>query len=430
MRIIEIQDKTSSGGWVNLDPKQISNELRDQIPQYYRQSNNIWALNPTNTPTPLIAIADVGVWGHIINSHYFNKGYVVAKLTELANFTGKTMFSPRSGWVWRNHQVHAFFDLFSFPKIAPTDKTEFWYEVPLDHEIFGSAVASKQSVADKCYATLPKKAFESAKDCLDEIYRAWKVFTKGSTIVSISGNVPAGSLQNLVDTVKLGDTSEAHGSRWVIHNGQVEDLYQAAFSEPDTTLSDGTKIWKVPGYVLPALSVIQFEKTWKTADSAFLALLPRHTGTDLNHTILVALRKGSLLGMARGNLSKATEPQLNQLATLLSSEKGVGAGKEKFIKPGSNFHKMLRYVQDNPGGPRSGWYSKGLGLSLQGMPPIDSPKALDGLASRLSLLTLKDPDDKPTQYHIRLTRAGELALSRLDADRALPMSMLLARLKK
>jgi len=430
MRITEIEEQTSTGGWENLDTKRTPSVLWDQIPPYYRSSFGVWALNPSKTNTPLMAIGDVGIWGKVINAEHFSKDYVSAKLTELAKVTGKKKFSARSGWVWRNDQAVAFFDLFSFPRIAPAENTEFWYEVPLDQEILGIALSNKQTMFDKCYATLPKKAFESANSFLDEIYRAWKVFTKDGNIISISGNVPSNSLQNLVDAVKLSDTTQAHGSRWVIYDGQVEDLYKAAFSEPDGSLSDGTKIWKVPSYVLPALSVIQFEKTWKTADSAFLALLPRHAGTDLNHTVLVGLRKGSLLGMARGNLSNATEPELNQLATLLSSEKGVGAGKEKFIKPGSKFHKMLRYLQDNPGGPRSGWYNKGLGLSVQGMPPIGSPKSLDGLASRLGLLTLKDPDDKPTQYHIRLTRAGELMLSRLDAGKALPMSMLMARLKK
>lgn len=427
MRITEI---ASAAGWEKLDPNTIPSVLWDKIPSYYRQSTDIWALNPSKSTTSLIAIGSMGSWVKVINSERYNKDFVGATLTKLANFTGRTRFWPRSGWIWQNQEVVSFFDAFSFPKIAQADDSKFWYEIPIDQEILGSDYKWYHNIADHLYAILSNKSFSSADALLVAISSSYKVFTKGKEVVRVPSNVPSASFQNLVSALKLEDTRSPHGSTWVILNGKVEDIYKVAFSEPDGALSDGTQLWKVPSYVLLALSTIQFEKTWKTADSAYLALLPGAHPQELNNTILVAIRKGNILGMARGNLSRATEPELDKLAALLASEKGVGAGKEKFIKPESNFHKMLRYVNDNPGGPRSGWYSKGLGLSLQGMPPIDSPKALDGLASRLGLLTLKDPDDKPTQYHIRLTRAGELALSRLDADRALPMSMLLARLKK
>jgi hypothetical protein len=422
MRITEIASQSASGGWEKLDPYRLPSILLAQIPQYYRGSHNIWALNPTKFETPLMAIGDFGIWEPIINDKYFSKEFVAAMLTNLVNFTGKQQFSTRSGYVWRDPEVLPFFDAFSFPKIAPADGANFWYEVPLAQEIFGYKYQNQRSVADKCYAILPNKAFNSADDFHTQLFNTYRVFTKGTKVISISGNVGRSSLQNLVDAVGLTDSSRAHGSTWIVRNGKVEDLYQVAFTDPDGTLSDGTKLWKLPSYVIPALGTIQFEKTWKTADSAFLALLPKSTGTELNNTILVAIRKGNILGMARGNNAQATEPELAHLASLLANEKGVGASKDKFIKPNSNFHNMLKYVDANPGSPRTGYFVKGLGRSAQGLPAVYSPQSLDGLAARLELLTLKDPGDKPTTYHLRLTSEGELMLDWLDAGRKINLT--------
>ena len=422
MRITEIASQSASSGWEKLDPYRLPSDLLDQIPQYYRGSHNIWALNPSKFKTPLMAIGDLGIWNPIINDKYFSKEFVSATLTNLVNFTGQKNFSTRSGYVRRDPEVLPFFDAFSFPKIAPANGAKFWYEVPFDHEIFGYEYLNQRSVADKCYAILPNRAFNSADDFHTQLFNTYKVFTKDTKVISIIGNVSGAALQNLVDAVGLTDSSGAHGSTRIVHNGRVEDLYQVAFTDPDGTLSDGTKLWKLPSYVIPALGTIQFEKTWKTADSAFLALLPKSTGTELNNTILVAIRKGNILGMARGNNAQATEPQLAHLASLLANEKGVGASKDKFIKPNSNFHNMLKYVDANPGSPRTGYFVKGLGRSAQGLPAVYSPQSLDGLAARLGLLTLKDPGDKPTQYHLRLTSEGELMLDWLDAGRKINLT--------
>jgi hypothetical protein len=428
MKITEIQ-AANSGGWEHIDfGNRVSSLLWDQVPQYYRGASGVWALNPNKTTTPLMAILGsyTKVIVKIINAEHFSKGYVTSKLTELVHIIDRATVAPRSGHVWHNNMVRPFFDVYSFPKVAPAGESKFWYDIPMAQDIFGEEYSSQRAEADKCYAILPKTAFESAEKMIHAVYSSYKVFTKNNRIVSIPSNPQQTSLQNLVDALSLGDSNTRHGSIWVVHNGQVTDIQQAAFLDPQPSLSDGTKIWRVPSWALPSIGPIHFEKTWKTADSAFLALLPNASGATLSHTVLVGVRKGKLLGLGRGHNNSATEAQLVDLSKLLASEMNIGGGKEKMIEPNSNFHKMLSYVAANPGGPRSGWFSRGLGLSLQGMPAIWSPKAQDGLASRLGLVTLREPSDPPSKYRITLTPSGRLVLARLNAGKSIGLNTLVS----
>jgi hypothetical protein len=421
MRFTEIAEQSGNSGWKQLrDP--VDSNLLDQIPQYYQRSHNIWALNPSKSNTPLMAVLSFGLWGPIINDQHFSETYVSSKLTELAVLTGKTSFIPREGYIWHNNQALPFFDVYKFPEIAPAYKGMFWYEIPISDDVLSPTSHMEQrKIANHCYAILNPNSLTSAKELLGNLFGAYMAFTKDRQLVSISSTLSQKVLQNLVDALGLEDSSMPHGSVWLIHNGKVVPVAQLAFSDPQPSLDDGTKVWLLPTLVRRSLSLMHFDKVYKSADQAYVVQLPGVQEQDLAYSILVAVKKGEIIGYGRGVHTKATEPQLAQLGQKLSDSLGLVASKDKFIKPNSNFHKMLQYVNENPGSPRSGYYVRGLGLSLQGLQPIDSPKSLDGLASRLGLLTLKDPGDKATQYHLRLTRQGVFYLQGLN--RGVPLNI-------
>lgn len=435
MRITEIDSTTPVDGWEKLSPTEIPPSLLDQISGVWG-TRGIWVLDRSKVNAPLMVVdTDVSSYNPIINDKRFSPHYVAAKLTDLVQSVGHLNFGSKSGYVRHNNKILPFFDVFKFTNIAPSDNGKFWYELPSD-PLFGppkqwSSGLKTHTTLDynKSYASLPASAFESAGAMVDQItYHAPKVFTKGSSIIELTGIETVHGLQNLVDAVGIVDGYPPN-QNLIIKDGKVENWLTSIFSEPDGTLSDGTKIFKVPAHVLPAISNIIFEKTWKSADSALLAILPGKEKRAAE-AILVAIRKGTILGMARGHQVNATETDLSDLAALLSAEKNIGAAKAKFIKPESKLHKVIRYVNDHPGCNRSDLYRVGLNITPNDAPGINSPKAFDGLAARLKLITLREAGDLPSRYNMRITPTGALVLRRLDGGRDYPLQVLIDTSKK
>jgi len=97
----------------------------------------------------------------------------------------------------------------------------------------------------------------------------------------------------------------------------------------------------------------------------------------------------------------------------------------KAVKPNSNFHKMLQYVNDHPGEGRSGWYRRGLGNNPEGLPTFPSDKAADGVAALYGLITVRDPDRKALTYQLRITDNGRRVLNMLDQGQTIRLSDLI-----
>ena len=86
MRFKEIREQEltpASDAWSELDPSRTPSVIWDQIPPYYRGSQNIWALNPNKTNKPLMAIVIGNKIYQVLNSSHFSKNYVAGKLKQL-----------------------------------------------------------------------------------------------------------------------------------------------------------------------------------------------------------------------------------------------------------------------------------------------------------------------------------------------------------
>jgi hypothetical protein len=116
-------------------------------------------------------------------------------------------------------------------------------------------------------------------------------------------------------------------------------------------------------------------------------------------------------------LSTVTDEQKQTAARALST-----AYPRKIFKPGQNFRKMLRYINDFPGEARSGWYKRGLSNNPEGLPSFSGDKALDGIATIMGLITHRDPGRKESTYQLRITDKGRRVLARLDAGGKLTLS--------
>lgn len=90
------------------------------------------------------------------------------------------------------------------------------------------------------------------------------------------------------------------------------------------------------------------------------------------------------------------------------------------VLPGSNMHKMLKYVKENPGCNRHDWFVKHLGNSPQGLMGFSDPNAVDGRAARLGWLEDKS---KSNQYNLHLTAKGIMVLAALNAGKTVPYSL-------
>lgn len=100
--------------------------------------------------------------------------------------------------------------------------------------------------------------------------------------------------------------------------------------------------------------------------------------------------------------------------------------KNKTLRPGQRFHRMLQSVQANPGGNRSDWFVHSLGLAGAGMPAFDSEQAADGFAALLGCITARDPGKKPSTYQLRITDRGRRVLAKLDAGLKLTVADVMA----
>ena len=440
MRFKEIREQEltpASDAWSELDPSRTPSVIWDQIPPYYRGSQNIWALNPNKTNKPLMAIVIGNKIYQVLNSSHFSKNYVAGKLKQLmqqASIRGG--ISPRSGWVYDNGEVYEFFDFYKFNKIAPASETKFWFSVPMSDFVLGPSVMRHMKGADAIYAALNENSLESAEKVMNAIQSSSVVAVKDNKLYQVPGKPPQRALQSLVTELSLQDSTEYNGSRYFVMNGQVVDAVTMAFDDPQPPLSNGTKIWRVPEVAQRAFPSFVFDKSYKSADTVYLALLPGIEVPEeerlLFYCVLVGVKKGKILGFGRGQTVAyaVTDLQLQTLQNLMQAEMGLGGAKEKFIQPNSNFHRMLQYISEHPLSPRSGWYNRGLGLSVAGMPGITSPKALDGLASKLRLITLREPGDPSTRYRMRITPSGELVLARLNAGNPISLNYLLNRALK
>lgn len=140
---------------------------------------------------------------------------------------------------------------------------------------------------------------------------------------------------------------------------------------------------------------------------------------DWRGRVLLAFRGGRQIGAAGKNMPKS---DALRIAGLVAPALGFTAGgRGSMVKPGSNFHKMLGYVSAVPGSPRSGWWSD-IGNSTNDMPSFNGSQ--EGLASRLGLITHRDPGRRETTYQMRITPRGQEVLRRLDAGETVDLSRL------
>jgi len=98
------------------------------------------------------------------------------------------------------------------------------------------------------------------------------------------------------------------------------------------------------------------------------------------------------------------------------------SGKPRWVKPGSNFHKMLKYVSTHPGATRSDWYVKHLGNDPQGMQGWTSPTSPDGVAANAGLI--QNNSTTPSKYSLEITTPGQMVLSVLDAGQKIDLNEL------
>lgn len=133
--------------------------------------------------------------------------------------------------------------------------------------------------------------------------------------------------------------------------------------------------------------------------------------TWLHQPLLVAVKDGKQIGVS----GKLRKDSINLLTKELAAQVGIDAESQK-IKPNSKFHKMLEFIFHSPGMGRSNWLAY-VGLDPSYRPSVEN--ALDGLAARMGLITLRDQGKKETTYQLRLTELGKTALTQLNTGKAI-----------
>lgn len=88
----------------------------------------------------------------------------------------------------------------------------------------------------------------------------------------------------------------------------------------------------------------------------------------------------------------------------------------KTINPNQSFHKMLQYINDNPGKSRSAYYKEGLGRKPAGQPGFTSIDSMDKEAQDLGLITVKIINNR---YFLTITDKGKEALEKLNSGEKL-----------
>lgn len=122
-----------------------------------------------------------------------------------------------------------------------------------------------------------------------------------------------------------------------------------------------------------------------------------------------------LMAFARGNLAGVSSilPEATKIRISIAISKQLGTTAGVKIKPNSNMHKMLKYVEQHPGTNRSDWFVWHISNDPQGMQGYDG--SLDGVAEQLGLLVLVG--GKPFMYSLTITDRGRQVVSDLDAGK-------------
>ena len=221
--------------------------------------------------------------------------------------------------------------------------------------------------------------------------------------------------------------------KYTVYKGNVIKRTDLMQTLQVATLSDGSVVYEIDPALRSALSLtnpINWHKqytnvtvpvsSWDTLYQIRTSLVGMVRAAVLDgHIIAVTFESPQKSAVNRRIIEELA--QLKNLTIDVELPQDPATAKKQFVKPNSNFHKMLAYVKDNPGATRSDWYVKHLGNDPQGMPSWTSAQSVDNRAATLGLIVNKGSGLK---YSLHITPRGSIALAMLNAGKPFPLHVL------
>lgn len=259
-----------------------------------------------------------------------------------------------------------------------------------------------------------------SNDHISDVARCVIQINQGQ-ITHADGSVTNAELAPLLQLTHVNNSeisTQVFGGKAYIQDGQMNDTQHLLKGKLVGELSDKSMVYEVPEKYKWIVHV-WLKKSYANADK-LLKLEPHSYPSQL---VIFAIKNNKIVG--KGTIT-ASPANMKKWPILISQELNLGVDKPEGaqIKPNSNMHKMLRVINDHPGGNRTDVFVKGLGRkSTLGLGSINDRTTTDGMAWAAKLIEPYAPGTE--RYSYQITPRGKLVLAMLDAGKSISENSLI-----
>lgn len=240
-------------------------------------------------------------------------------------------------------------------------------------------------------------------------------------ITHADGSVTNAELAPLLQLTHVKNSvisTQVFGGKAYVQDGEIRNTMPLLKGNLVGELSDKSKVYEVPDKYRWIVHV-WLKKSYANADK-LLKLEPHGYESQL---VIFAIKNNKIVG--KGTLT-APPANMKKWPILISQELNLGVEKPEGvqIKPNSVMHKMLRHINENPGGNRTDVFVKGLGKkSTLGLGSIHDRTTTDGFAWAAKLIIPYAPGTE--RYSYQITTKGKMLLAMLDAGKSISENSLI-----